>query len=139
MNKLQLFKLFQEFKKKRSDALRNSIVEALYQDIFDIAKEQAPKLPENYEISDLFNAGVITLMEDIAKINAENSGEMQQEILNIIENAVQQELMLAIGSPAQTFIDHEEALKLKFEYQKKIDKLNKGEVDEKKKGQQKPE
>ena len=136
MNAKELLELIKKYKDNPSDSLRNGIVEELYADVFDMAKEQAPKLPEKYEISDLFNAAIIELLENIGSINTENTEEMHHDIFNIIENAIQNELALTIGPPAQTFIDHEEAQKLQQEIQKNIDK---GETDEKKKGQQKSE
>ena len=134
MKKIELFDMFQKFQIEHDNALRNQIVEELYPDIFDIAKENAPKLPENYEISDLFNAAVIAVMEKLSDVKASNSDEMIHEIFSIIDYAIQQEVALSIGPPSQTFISHEDAKKIQFEYQKNKDKNNKGDKDETEKG-----
>jgi DNA-directed RNA polymerase specialized sigma subunit len=138
MNEKKLLELLKEFQEKPSDAARNSILEEFYPEIFEIAKIQAPKLPENYEITDLFNAGVIALMENIDKVNTENPEEMQLDVQNIIENAIQEELLLSIGPPNQMFINHDEATKIKKEYEKQNKNINKGVNNEKEKGQQEP-
>ncbi|MCD4657974.1 MAG: hypothetical protein K8S87_10585 [Planctomycetes bacterium] len=136
MKKLELFKHFTKFQIEHTDALRNQIIEELYPDIFDIAKEQAHKLPENYEISDLFNAGVIAVLENLSSIKASNADEMLNEFISIIDHAIQQEIMNSIGPPAQTFINHEDAMKIQSEQRKKLNNINKGEDNEKEKGKQ---
>ena len=135
MKKNELFELFTKFQNKHTDALRNQIIEELYPDIFDIAKEQAHKLPENYEISDLFNAAIITVMENLSNIKSSNADEMLHEFISIIDSAIQQEIMHSVGPPAQTFINHEDAMKIQFEL-KKNNNINQGDNNEKEKGKQ---
>ena len=136
MDNEELLKLVREFQEKPSDAVRNSIIEELYADVFDMAKEQAQKLPENYEISDLFNAAIIALLENLENVNAGNAEELQHDIFNIVENAMQNELALAIGPPSQSFIDHEDAVKLQQEYIENLKKLHKGDDNAQEEGKQ---
>ena len=136
MNKLELFELFRKFQIEHDNASRNRIVEELYSDVFDIAKEHEHKLPENYEISDLFNAAVIAIMENLSDVKASNAEEMIHEFISIIDNAIQQEVAHSIGPPAQTFINNEDAMKIQFELQKRKDNINKGDKNEKEKGKQ---